>query len=462
MRNLKVVIIGAGSASFGQGMLADLVSSEELTELKLDIVLVDIDEKSLNRMLKLANMIKDHYRSKATISATTDRAKVLPGANYVIVSVAKNRWDLWEKDFYIPASYGFNQIFGENGGPGGAFHTLRSLNLMIPIAKDVEKYCADALLMNFSNPESRICLGINKLTNIKAVGLCHGPIETLNLISEILKKPANEIKLTVGGLNHFHWALEIKDIKTGEDLYPYLDKEIDSFDWQADKLTPELYKLFGLITYPAPSHPGEYLSFAHSFAGPHFIYWGIGKVSRALNAKESDLNYVYEWQNGRPSYELWSTGQVERIDKVIEGKVPLTNKDPMFNSRLIDKTIELAVPIICDIEFNRERVEIAGNVANTGHAISNLPEDAIVEVPLFVNSNGIKPIKVGALPEAIKGLCEIQLSIQNLIVEAYIKKSKKILLQALVIDPIVNDLQRAKEMMETMINAEKDFLPELY
>jgi alpha-galactosidase len=411
--------------------------------------------------LKLSNLIKDHYKSRARINATNDRTHALPGANYVIVSVASNRWDLWEKDYYIPASYGFNQVFGENGGPGGAFHTLRSLNIMIPIAKDVEKYCANALLLNFTNPESRVCLGISKLTNVRAVGLCHGPVETLNIISEILKKPANEIQLTVGGLNHFHWALEIKDKKTGKNLYPDIDKSIESFNWQADNLTLELYKLFGLITYPAPSHPGEYLGFAHSTAGPHFVYWGIGKVSRGLNTKESDLNFVYEWQNNRPSYELWSMGQVDRIEKVIEGKNLLTDKDPMFDSTLIDPTIEIAVPIICDIEFNRDRMEISANVVNNNFAVSNLPKDAIVEVPILVNSNGIEPVKVGPLPEAIKGLCEIQISIQNLIVDAYKEKSKKFLLQALIIDPIVDNLKRAKEMMDTMLRIEKEFLPEL-
>jgi len=459
MKKLKTVIIGAGSATFGGGMITDLVSSEELKELDLEIVLVDIDKVALDRMLKLGNKIKEYYNSKAKISATTDRTQALPGADYIIVSISVKRFDLWQKDYYIPASYGFQQVFGECGGPGGAFHTLRSLNITVPIAKDVEKYCPDALILNFTNPESRVCLGIEKLTKAKAVGLCHGTIETLELISEILEKPADEIDLTVGGLNHFHWALEIKDKKTGKDLYPDIDKRIDSFDWQADNLNPELYKLFGLLTYPAPSHPGEYLGFAHSLSGPHFLYWGIGRVSRNLSAKASDLNYVYEWRYNKPSYELWSMSQVSRIE--IEGKIPLTEKESMFNSKITDPTIEVAVPIICDIEFNKNKREISANLPNKNYAISNLPEDAIVEVPILVNSNGVEPVKVGALPEAIRGLCQIQISIQNLIVEAYKEKSKKMLLQALAIDPIIDDLKKAKEMMETMINAEREFLPEL-
>ena len=461
MKKLKVIVIGAGSAGFGQGAIADLVSSQELEELDLEIVLVDIDKASLGRMLKLGNMIRDYYKSKAIIKATADRTEALLGANYVICSVAIKRWDLWQKDFYVPAAFGFRQVFGENGGPGGAFHALRSLNIMIPIAKDMEKYCPGAILLNFSNPESRVCLGVSKLTKIRVAGLCHGPIETLDRIGEILGKPVEEIDLVVGGLNHFHWALKVTDKKTGRDLYPEIDKRVDSFDWQSDSLTPVLYKLFGLITYPASSHPGEYLSFAHSIAGPRLIYWGIGSVSHSLSAKGTDLDYSIEEKDNRPSYELWSMDQPDRIEKAIRGEVPLTDRDPLLNLNLVDPSRELAVPIICDIEFDRNRVELAANVVNDGFAVSNLPDDAIVEIPVRVNASGINPVKVGPLPEAIKGLCEIQVSIQKLLVEAYSKKSKKVLLQALMIDPVVDDLGRAKEMMETMIKLEKEYLPEL-
>lgn len=461
MTKLKVIVIGAGSAGFGQGAIADLVSCKELQELELEIVLVDIDETSLDRMLKLANKIRDYYKSNAIIRATSNRIEALPGAKYVICSVAARRWDMWQKDFYIPAAFGFKHVFGENGGPGGAFHALRSMNIMIPIAKDMEKYCPNAILLNFSNPESRVCLAISKLTKIRVAGLCHGPIETHDRISEILGKPVEEIELVVGGLNHFHWALKITDRKTGRDLYPDIEKKVDTFDWQSDYLTPVLFKLFGLITYPASSHPGEYLGFAYSIAGPRLIYWGIGSVSRSLSAVGSDLDYSIEEKDNRPSYELWSTDQPPRIEKAINGEISLTDREPMLNLSLIDPSKELAVPIICDIEFNHDRVELAANVVNKGFAVNNLPNDAVVEIPVRVNSNGIFPVDVGPLPEAIKGLCELQVSIQKLLVEAYDKKSKKALLQALMLDPIIDDLGRAKEMMEVMLKAEREYLPEL-
>jgi alpha-galactosidase len=461
MKKLKIVVIGAGSAGFGPGTIADILAPPEMKEFELTVVLVDIDEPALARMLKLANMIKEHHRSPARLEATPDRKAALKGAHYVITSVAQKRWDLWEKDFYVPQAYGFPQVFGETAGPGAAFHTLRSLQLMIPICRDMETLCPEALLLNYTNPESRVCLGVSKLTKIRNVGLCHGPKETLGKISQILQKPAEEIELTVGGLNHFHLALEIKDKASGKDLYPELRSRMRSFDWGFDKLTPEYYRIFGYLLYPDPSHPGEYLHFAQDLAGPQLLYWGIGGVSMKLSARSSDLEYYTGGAPGRPSYSLWSAELAQRIDRVLSGEAPLTAKDALTRQSFADPTWEIAVPIVLDIEFNSNRREISANVMNRGLAIENLPEDAIVEVPIQVNAKGVFPVKVGALPEAHAALCKVQVAIQNLLVEAYRENSKKLLLQALLIDPIVNNVARAEAMMEKMLQIESDYLPEL-
>lgn len=461
MKKLKIVLIGAGSAGFGQGTIADIMATEELRQFDVTIALVDVDEAALDRMHRLAEKLKEHYKVPYSVKSTSDRKKALDGADYVITSVAVRRWDYWQKDFYIPCSYGFRQTFGEGAGPGAAFHTLRSLNQMIPIAKDMEKLCPEALLINFSNPESRVCLGVSKLTRVKVVGLCHGPIHTLNRISEALGRPAAEVELTVGGINHFHWALQIREKPMGKDLYPELDKVVDSYQWDTNGFTALLYRIFGLITYPAPSHPGEYLGFAHELAGPKIVEWGIGGVSQRLSSTGTDLDYLLEGRRDMPSYELWSMDLVKRIDDFLDGKIPITTKDVFFKTDLTHPSQELAIPIICDIELDRNRRELAGNVVNRGFAVANLPEDAVVEVPLMVNAQGIQPVSVGSLPEAIAGMCQLQISIMKLLVEAYRQKAKHLLLQALLIDPIVDSYSRAKEMMETMLKVEADALPQL-
>jgi alpha-galactosidase len=461
MKKLKIVVIGAGSAGFGPGTLADILSPPEMKEFDLTVVLVDIDEAALQRMHRLGALIREHHRSRARLEAVSDRKEALKGADYVITSVAQKRWELWEKDFYVPQAYGFRQVFGETAGPGAAFHTLRSLRLMIPICRDMEKLCPEALLLNYTNPESRVCLGVSKLTRIRNVGLCHGPLETLARIAQILDKPAEEMELTVGGLNHFHLALQLTDRKSGKDLYPELRRRMESFDWGFDRLTPAYYRIFGYLLYPDPSHPGEYLHFAPELAGPQLLLWGIGGVSMKLSAKSSELEYYTGGAPGRPSYSLWSQDLASRIDGVLKGEVPLTAKDTLTKQSFADPTWEIAVPIILDIELDRKRREISANVLNRGFAIENLPEDAVVEVPIRVDSGGVSPVKVGALPEAHAGLCRLQIAIQNLLVEAYREKSRKLLLQALVIDPVVDDVARAEAMMEKMLQIQADYLPEL-
>jgi alpha-galactosidase len=454
LKALKVVLIGAGSATFGSGAIVDLMAAPELREFDLTIALVDIDQAGLDRMSRWSRLLKEHFRSPARIEATTDRTEVLPGADYVVTSVAQHRWELWEKDYYIPLAYGFRQVMGENGGPGAAFHTLRSLHLMMPICRDMERLCPDALLLNFTNPESRVCLGVSRLTRLRNVGLCHGPMETLQRIAEILDKPAGEIELTVAGLNHFHWALEVRDRASGADLRPELDRRIEQADWDIDTLTPLLHELFGFMTYPAPSHPGEYLQFGHEIAGAQLIQWGIGGVSRKLSAKAGDQEYVIEGRSGQFSYHLWSLEVVERMGRILAGKEPLSEEFTRTSN-------ELMVPIICGIELDGKRRELAANVLNRGKAIENLPEDAVVELPIWVDAEGVHPVRVGALPEALAGLCSLQVSIQKLLVEAYRQGSKQLLLQAIMLEPAVDSYRRAKEMMEMMLKVEADALPEL-
>ncbi|MBN1445551.1 MAG: hypothetical protein JW957_05545 [Candidatus Omnitrophica bacterium] len=422
---LKIALVGAGSNSFGKAVIVDVLSSRDLAKKDTTLFLMDINELALKKMFLFAGMVKEYKKTTVKILAASNYREALSGADYVITSVAKKRMECWEKDFCIPVSLGFKHVLGENGGPGAAFHTLRSLNLMIPVCREMERFCPEALLLNFTNPESRICLGVNKLTRIKAVGLCHGAFGTLQAVSKILGKKEKDIDLEIGGINHFHWALSIKDKKSGKDLYPEFRKKIKEGD--VGPLAYLLYRKFGLLPFPSDNHIGEYISFAYDICGPFWL--------------------KYAEQIGHPEYP-------DRIKQIVDGKISLT---PDF----VRPSAELAVPIITDVEFDRNRKELSVNILNKSRAVPNLPEDAIVEVPAVVNGEGIHPVKVDPLPEAIASMCLTQIAIQNLLIRAYSEKSKDILLQALILDPIVDSMPRAEKMMETLIRVEKNLLPEL-
>jgi len=436
VKHVKIVVIGAGSLSFGRGTIADLLACEELnTDAELTIVLVDTDEAALDRMYRFGQVLKEHHDAAARLEATTDRRQALPGADYVVTAVARKRLELWEQDFQVPLSYGFKHIFGENGGPGAAFHALRSIHLTMPIIQDVEEICPDALVFNFTNPESRVCLAISQLTKVQAAGICHGPFATLTKVSEVLGKPVDEVELTVGGINHFHWALAIKDARDGTDLLPTFRKRMAQQTWGLGPLVRYLYDTFGLLTYPSDSHPGEYLGFAYDLIGPKF---------------EDYRRYHIIWEHGDGAGQLprWTV-----IQQVADGEAPLTEE-------LAATSGEVAIPMIKAIEFGRGDRILSVNVPNTNLSVSNLPEDAIVEVPAIVDAQGIHPIRVGPLPEAIAAMCRLQISIQDLLVAAYREKSKRLLLQALLLEPTVDNAARAEQMMDEMLTRQAEFLPE--
>ncbi|OIO00924.1 hypothetical protein AUJ67_05065, partial [Candidatus Desantisbacteria bacterium CG1_02_49_89] len=438
MKNIKVVVMGAGSLVFGRGMITDLLSDENLRKVDPAITLVDTDEKALDRMLGLSKLLKERLKSNAAISATPDRKKALEGADYIISAVTKRRMDLWEKDFFVPNSFGFRQAFGECGGPGAAFHTLRNLNILMPICKDAEQICPDAWFMSFSNPENRIVMGIKYLTKLKVMGMCHGVFGTRNAVARILGRKDEEVDITVAGINHFHWVLKAKDVKTGKDLLPEMNEKLSASDCGLAPLVKRMYDVFGLLPFPSPDHIAEYVAFGYDLTGPDWFT----HQDKVHASREEKHNYGVFAQT------------YEDLNLMADGKKPVPDE-------MLRHSGEIATSVIASIELDRKKRELAMTIPNEGPAISNLPEDAIVEVPAVVDAKGIHAEKVGPLPEPIAAMIRTQITIQKLVIEAFRQKSKKILLQALALDPVVDSLDNAKEMMDQMIRIEEDFLPEL-
>ena len=431
MKRVKVVLIGAGSGSFGRGTLADLVTNRELRdEAELSISLVDTDEAALGAMHGFAGKLRAHHGSAARIEATTDRRQALPDADYVITAVSRRRNELWTQDFQIPLAYGSRHPLGECGGPGAAFHTLRSLHLVVPICRDMEELCPNALLLNFTNPESRVCLGVGRLTGIAAVGLCHGPMTTHQVVARILGRTTEETEVTVAGINHFHWVTGIADPQTGASLLGEFAARMAEGDHGLGALTRFCYATFGRLPFPSENHIAEYLPFGYEFVGPDYLKYAAGVEANGAGATVRD-----------------------RLASVARGETPLT-------ADLAAPTSELAVPIIAALATGQARRFISSNVPNTGGAVSNLPHEGIVEVPIRASAEGVSPLPAGALPEPVAALCRLQMSIQELLVQAYAERSKELLYQALLLEPTIDHPARAREMMGEMLRLQKDYLPE--
>jgi alpha-galactosidase len=428
---MKIVIIGAGSHSFGRGQIVDLLTAQELKGRGGALVLVDIDAQALDLMGRLAERIKQHTGSDFTVESTTDRSEALPGADYVITAVAQRRMELWEQDFRVPLAHGFRHCLGENGGPGSIFHALRSFELIIPIARDVERLCPDALLLNFTNPEARVLHAILHLTEAKAVGICHGFVWATHAIAHYLERPIDEFEIISAGINHFYCVLSVKERESGKEWLPELvEMAANDRSDRAQPLFSKLAEVFGVFSFPSDDHIGEYLPYAAEFTG---VKWPYGRESRPISSEGEAVD--------------------SELERYAAGDRPV-------DDGLLRPSGEIAVPIIADIELDRDEFRPAVNVRNTGGYIENLPRDAAIEVPARVDTRGVHPLAVGPLPETFAAMVRTQCTINSLVTEAYRTRDRKLLLQALLLDPLVDSVRGAERLLDEMLDLQAEYLPE--
>ena len=447
---LKIALVGAGSRSFGRRTVQDIFLSDPLCSRDLELVLMDIVPDHLTDIAERARRVANAVGRTATVTTTTDLDAALEGASFVVTAIEVNRYLYWSQDFHIPRKYGFRQIYGENGGIGGIFHALRNMGPMVEIARTMERLCPDAVLLNFANPEHKLCEAVSRLTSIRCVGLCHGVLGGKRQIASILGMSADDIEGEACGINHFTWFQTIRDRRTGEDLYPRLrerEREGDALaHWHELALGRVLLRRFGLWPSPGTNHYGEYIRWAEEFMASqaHFYY---------------DPADGPPWETGRIPEFVYYLGRVD-TDRPWSGQSDPEPQHVEPDELAFSASGELAVPIMEGVACDVRRSLAAINVPNRG-SIPNLPDDLVVEVPGTSDASGVRASQMAPLPEPIAALIRTQASIHKLIVEAFTEESKDKLLQAILLEPTVDSYRRAVDMMEEMLRLQRDLLPAL-
>ena len=430
--NLKIVVVGIGSASFGPKTLGDIVSRSELAGSTL--CLVDIDADALELMGQLATRMNAEWATGLKIETSGELADVLPGADFVICMLEANRDLLWQRDLQIPHKYGVMQVLGENGGPGGLAHTLRTAPLVLEVAQQMDRLCPDAWFLNYTNPLPRVCRAVKKYSDVKVVGFCHGIGGTLSTVADILQLGQDEIDLTAAGLNHFHWVLDVRRRDTGEDLYDLLrDRERD-FDPGRRRLWRDLFQRFGYMPFTSDDHIGEYLPFLH-----------IGEFGSW--EKSGHDHWLLHWDGD----DSRRTGMWDEIRSMIAGDESI---EPLRGG-----SGERAIPVLLALGGNAESRELALNIPNRGY-ITDLPEDCIVEVPAVVDGGSVSGEAIGRLPPAIAAWCSNQVQVAELAVDAAVLGDRSIALQALLADPVINDIDVAEKILDEYLAVHADWLPQ--
>jgi alpha-galactosidase len=421
----RIVLVGAGSTSFGPSTFTDIYLSEILKGST--IILHDINKEKLRMVYELLiaeNKVKGNYFN---IERTTDRKKAFKDADFIISSIeVGDRFKLWRQDYEIPRKHGSTQIMGECGGPGGSIHAFRIIPEIIKIVQDAERICPKAFFINFSNPMSRVCLAIKRATkNLKFIGLCHeiGGLEAY--LVKMFKRGLNEMEIFTGGLNHFGFLLALNDAKSGTDLMPEFNSiALDYFISQKDRfkfsdLSTEVYKRFGWFCYGGDNHMGEYVQFAEEFTKTQdMIDW--------IDRTENHGNSIYK-------------RMTQYYDKLKKGKYPKSG----FLKKV--PSGEKAIPIIESILLNEKSHENAVNIPNAG-IINNLPQDLVLECSVKVDKDGVTGIKIGNIPKTIASILRIEASVQDLCVEAILQKSKELAITSLAVDPNVGSFEKAEKM----------------
>lgn len=459
MNKPKIVIIGAGSAIFGPNTIATLLRSPYLRHSTL--ALVDIDAMALDRVTAVAQRMNEEWHSGVKIVSGPDHRTHLDGADFVIVAIeVPPREELWRRDWEIPLEHGLRQPYGENGGPGGMMHTFRQIPPLLRIVRDMETQCPSAHLINFSNPLPRLSRAITKYSTIRVAGKCHqidvgyaiaavllrqryglavgedvalySDLANVGRIHHLTQLGRDHVRIRAAGLNHFTWIVDIRDRETGEDLYPELREAREEAPEDLEPFSMELFRIFDYCPVPGDTHLCEYLPWAHD---PVSQPWETYHIR------------LYDWESGAAFREFGHhrLAQMGRGDLSIDG--------------MCDAKSEGAVEIIEAVVANLNRYEEAINIPNRG-AIPNLPDETIVELPCVVGGDGIHGLSMAPLPEPIAELCRREAALVEMIVDAGVHGDRALALQALLLDPMVGDLQRARRILDKYLQEFSAFLPQ--
>ncbi|MGF1447980.1 MAG: alpha-glucosidase/alpha-galactosidase [Opitutales bacterium] len=400
----KITLIGAGSVVFAKTLIGDILQKPETAGAH--ICLMDIDPARLKVAETVTRKMIEALGVPATCTATLDQREAIRNANYVICTIQVGGYKpSTVRDFEIPKKYGLRQTIADTLGVGGVFRALRTIPVIRKIAEDIDTLGApDCLLLNYTNPMCMNCWAVEEAVGIPHVGLCHSVFGTARQLATFINIPIEEVNYRVAGINHMAFFLQFEH--KGQDLYPLLFKLLDDPDFNREKVRFEMMRRTGYFVTESSEHQAEYV--------PHFIHFGDEQI------KKFDVPLDEYPRRCEAIMAHWKQTEKE----IIGGKGRISIRPPSH---------EYGSFIIHSMETGIERV-VYGNVPNRG-IIENLPQDCNVEVPCLVDRNGLQPVTIGELPSQLAGICETNISVQRLTVEAALTGRREHIYHAVMLDP---------------------------
>lgn len=426
MAKTKITIVGGGSYAWTPTIVRDIVVTGELEGST--ICLHDIDPQAMKLTARAARRCIRQARAHFKVESTESRRDALRGADYVILTISTGGLEAMRHDLEIPYKYDIYQPVGDTVGPGGLNRALRNIPVVVAIARDMERYCPDAWLLNYTNPMTTLTRSVTKTTSIRTIGLCHELYGTMRSIRRWLDlAPEVPIEARVGGINHLPWILDLAI--DGKDGMEMLRRFVRRNGTSASAVKLELFKVYGGLPAAGDRHVCEWF--------PYFLTkesnWGA-----KFGVKLTTIEERYGWLKNAQ----------QRTKNLASGK-------QRFDLR---PSQEAASRLIAGLVTGTHAVDIL-NLPNRGQ-LPDLPTDAVVETMGTAGSMGAQGFSVGPLPRGIAGHLKKLVQMQEMVVEAALTGDRKLALQALLMDPLVTEYSTAKKMLDAMLRATKAYLPQ--
>jgi alpha-galactosidase len=424
-KNMKVVLIGAGSYVFATTVLRDTLEKHRYED---ELVLVDINKDVADLMAAVGRKMAGDLGLKTKITSSNDRTASLPGADFVLLSASPDGQKRWRMDFEILARYNMANQARECGGLGGLSNALRGINMAMTIARDMEKLCPNAILLDVSNPMPRLVTAVNQYSSIKCYGFCNIAWRSgygYLWVAETTDRELKNIHAVSAGLNHFAWLVSASDFTNGDNLYPIIKNTIKRRHDREATVMQGWLREYGGIVMGAIDHHAEYLPF------------------------QPEIKY-----NTTPPFHGDAVERERQWDLLRGIAVNAVDWKTQYPMESWEHPIDFAMAIA----FKKNATFDIVNLPNDGHII-NYPNGPVVEVPVKIINGKIEKYPEIKLPGKTTDLCIKVSAVHDMVAKGAATGNLAALREAIEIDMSIDNKEVAQDVLDKFLLAHEDLLP---
>ncbi|WP_428957067.1 hypothetical protein [Streptomyces sp. cg35] len=445
----SLVLIGAGSAVFTRGLLADLIGADDLGSW--EIRLVDVNPEALSVTARLAERMVEARgaEKRITVRSSTDRRGELPGSDYVVTCVGVGGRPAWQTDHEICQRHGVFQPVGDSVLPGGISRLLRTTPVMVDIARDVVELAPDAYFFNYSNPMTANIQAMTRYAGAEVIGLCHGMHHVQRELAAFAGLPFEETSTLYAGINHLTFIYDFRH--RGQDAWPAVRERMErelaepahpddiGAIWENGKawhnpFSWEFFRTYG--AYPAANDRHVVEFFPERWASGDYYGKKLGVDAFSV-----------------PEILAWGEERYQSMRTQAEGDVPLD--ESAFDRSTGEQ--EQLLAIIRSITFDRREM-FSVNVPNRG-SVPGLPDGAALEIPAVATARGLRQLRVPDLSAPLTAILARRLAPVDLAVEAAMTGDRDLAVEAVIADGAVTDRDAAAALTDELLHAQSRFLP---